>query len=123
MKKLILAIIVAVSFQVANAQITPAEQNRQAVEFLKQRSIRFNKGQVPVRVDNFNGLTDSLAKAGINFSRTVYLFDGEQINSESCAGGSSESFTGKKAIPFIKFRIYKEGRTTYIEVVDGNSYI
>jgi hypothetical protein len=122
MKKLIIAIIAAVSFQVANAQVNPIEQNRQAIEFLKDRCLTFNKGQVPVRVDNLTKVTDSLDIKNINYSRTTYVFYGSQINDETCGGGSSEAATGRTAVPFIKYRIYTQGGLTYLEVVDGNSY-
>jgi hypothetical protein len=123
MKKLIIAIIVAVSFQVVNAQVNPVDQNRQVIEFLKDRCLTFNRGQVPVRVDDLSKVTDSLQAKRINYSRTIYIFDGEQITDETVRGGSSEATTGKKAVPFIKYRVYTEGRLTYLEVIDGNSYV
>lgn len=123
MKKLILAIVVAVSCQVAIAQISPIEQNRQAIAFLKERCLDFNKGLVPVKTDELQKFADSLSKAEINYSRTVYVFYGESINDQTCGGGSSEAVTGKNPVPFIKYRIYTEGGLTYIEVIDGNPYI
>jgi len=122
MKKLIIAIIAAVSFQIANAQVNPIEQNRQAIAFLKESCLTFNKGQVPVRVDNLVKVTDSLDRNNINYSRTTYVFYSDQINDATSGGGSSEAATGRTAVPFIKYRIYTQGGLTYIEAVDGNPY-
>jgi hypothetical protein len=122
MKKLIIAIIVAVSFQVANAQVNPIDQNRQVREFLKDRCLTFNKGQAPVRVEDLRKVTDSLDAKNINYSRTTYVFYGDQINDATCGGGSSEAATGRTPVPFIKYRIYVDGGLTYLEVIDGNSY-
>lgn len=107
----------------AFSQVDPVEQNRQAMVFLSKRCINFNRGQVPKRVDNLRGLTDSLDRAGVNYCHTVYVFYGEQLNLETCGGGSSRAVTGGTAVPFIKYRIYRHSGLTYIEVVDGNGYI
>jgi hypothetical protein len=122
MKNLIIAITIALSLSIANAQVSPIEQNRQVIEFLKGRCLTFNKGQVPVKVDDLRTLTDSLDAMNVNYSRTTYVFYGDQINDANCGGGSSEAATGRTAVPFIKYRIYADGGLTYLEVVDGNSY-
>jgi hypothetical protein len=123
MKKLIFAIIFAVSFQVANAQTNLTNQDSQAVAFLKDRCLTFNQGQVPTKISNPKALMDSLDHKKINYSYTTYTFAGNQINDETCMGGSSDAkVVGKKAIPFAKYFIYTKGGLTYIELVDGNSY-
>lgn len=122
MKKLIFAIIFAVSFQVANAQTNSTEQDRQAVAFLKDRCLTFNQGQVPTKINSPKALMDSLDNKKINYSYTTYTFAGNQITDETCMGGSSDAKVGKTAIPFVKYFIYTKGGLTYIELVDGNSY-
>ena len=91
MKKLIFAIIFAVSFQVANAQTNSTEQDRQAVAFLKDRCLTFNQGQVPTKINSPKALMDSLDNKKINYSYTTYEFAGNQINDETCMGGSSDA--------------------------------
>ena len=122
MKNLIITLALALSFQIANSQVSPIEQNRQVIEFLKGRCLTFNRGQVPIRVDDLRALTDSLDAKNINYCYTTYVFYGDQINDANCGGGSSEAATGRTAVPFIKYRIYVDGGLTYLEVVDGNSY-
>jgi hypothetical protein len=122
MKKLIFAIIFALSFQIANAQTAQTEQDRQAVAFLKDRCITFNQGQIPVKIENAKAVMDSLDSKKINYSYTTYTFYGNQINDETCMGGNSDAKVGRTAVPFMKYHIYSKGGLTYIELVDGNSY-
>lgn len=50
MKKIFLAILLAISFQFAVGQISLKEQNIQAINFIKDRSILFNKNEIPINI-------------------------------------------------------------------------
>ena len=123
MKKIFLAILLAISFQFAVGQISLKEQNIQAIHFIKDRSILFNKNEIPIKIINFKKVMDSLDRKKVNYGYYTFIFYNNLINDENCIGGDGNVKVGRRAVPCIKYRIYNKGIYTYIEVLDGNSYM
>lgn len=110
--KLILVFsVLLISFQ-SQGQKIKAEKSQaddriafKCVEFIKTKTVDFNKDSSPVPFTDYNRLADSLWKNKISYMVSHYLFSSEELDNGNMMSKLGQSITNDKQSPFLRYKL------------------